>query len=259
MTKKHILYAMIFLVVAAALAGGGYWLYWNFFVRYSPITITQNQKEIQTLLESSGYAAAGTEGPELWVITYRNCATCKAWEDQETDKFAAVGVDVRIIPFAPVDIEGKGRSTPSERATVAEIWINRSYSLYQQWRATPEDLWNPELRPADGDLARTGVVDASRKFITDLEPLLAANGVPLRYPLVIWRDAEERIKVCACSDERMYHYVRDDLGVSSNAPIKPLVPIEDAVPLPTTPPVAAGTMASESAASMADYGPGAVE
>lgn len=252
MTRKHILYAILFLTTAAVLGIAGYWAYWNFFMRWQPVTITQKQKEIQELLDASGYAASGKEGPEVWVITYRNCATCKVWEDQELPKLEAISADIRIVPFAPADIEGKVKTTPSERSTIAEIWLNRSYPLYRQWRAATEESWMPTFRPADGDLARSAVVEASRDFIAKLEPLLGDNGVPIRYPLVIWRDGTEHIRVCACSDERMYHYVRNDLHAPSKlegeaAASASAVTIE----VPSLP--AAETVASDSAAS--NYGP----
>lgn len=259
MTKKHLLYAILILVTTAVLGCIGYWAYWNFFIRWSPITVTQNQKQIQTLLEQSGFAASGKEGPEVWVITYRNCASCKVWEEQELPKFEAISADIRIVPFAPVDVEGKTITTPSERTTIAEIWLNRSYPLYRQWRTAPEEAWQPSFRAADSDLARTAVVGASRDFIAKLEPLLANNGVPIRYPLVIWRDATQHIKVCACSDERMYHYVRDDLNAPAKlaekiaAPATPMIEQKQPEVLPE-----AGTVASEAAVSASNYGPDAL-
>ncbi|MFT4090309.1 MAG: hypothetical protein QM645_06225 [Asticcacaulis sp.] len=224
MTKKHLLWAIGIVALAALVIGGGYWAYWNFVTRYNPVVITKYQKEIQTLLDSSGYVSSGNDGPVLWVVTYRNCEACKTWEDQELPKFAAVGADIRIIPFAPADVQGQSHSTASERATIAQIWLERSYTLYRYWRASPEDLWKPaDIRPADGDLARTAVVAASRDFVAQLGPLLKANQVPSGYPLVIWRDAEERIKVCACTDERMYRHVRADFGAPDKLTIPPVI------------------------------------
>lgn len=272
MTKKHLLWGIGIILLAALVVGGGYWAYWNFVTRYSPIVITKHQKEIQTLLDASGYASAGTEGPVLWVVTYRNCEACKTWEDRELPKFTAIGADIRIIPFAPADVQGQTHSTASERATIAEIWLERSYELYRRWRATPEDLWQPaDIRPADGDLARSAVVAASRDFVFRLEPLLKANQVPSGYPLVIWRDAEERIKVCVCSDERMYHHVRADFGAPDKLIIPPSITGEgvtssaaqseaapDPLPEIVSEPVAAETLSQDISASVnANYGPDA--
>lgn len=249
MTRKHILYAIMFLIGAAVLGSVGYWLYWDNFLRWQPVTITQKQKDIQELLDASGYAASGKEGPEIWVITYRNCATCKVWEDQELPKFEAIAADIRMVPFAPMDVEGKVTTTASERSTIAEIWLNRSYPLYKQWRAANEEAWQPAFRAADGDLARSAVVQASRDFIAKLEPLLGDNGVAIRYPLIIWRDGTQHIRVCACSDERMYHYVRDDL----HAPSKLEGAQAPALKIDAQATAAAETVASDSAA--ANYGP----
>jgi hypothetical protein len=218
MTKKTLMIAIAALLTLSVLAGVGYWAYWNFFVRYSPLTITKNQKEIQDLLQSSGYAESDALGPEVWFITYRNCPHCKAYEDSEMPKLKAMGAHIKVIPFAPVDLEGQTKSTPSERTTVAEIWLNRSYELYQAWRMAPEDEWAPKFRAADGDLARTAVVEAGRTFITQLEPLLRANSVEVRYPLVIWRDAKEEIRVCACSEPKMYGYVINELKALAAMP-----------------------------------------
>jgi len=215
MTKKHLLYAILILSAVTVLGLTGYWAWWNYYARWQPATITQKQAEIQTLLDQSGYASAGKEGPEMWVITYRDCEPCKAWEAEELPKYEAINADIRIVPFAPADIEGKVKSTPSERTTIAEIWLNRSYALYKQWRATPDEAWTPPFRAADSDLARNAVVQASRDFVTKLEPMLADNSVQVRYPLIIWRDGTEHIKVCACSDPRMYNFVREGLHAPS--------------------------------------------
>lgn len=255
MTKKHLLYAILILTVTAVLGLTGYWAYWNYYARWQPITISRKQTELQALLDASGYASLGREGREMWVITYRDCDSCRKWEAEELPRFEALPTDIRIVPFALFDIEGKTKSTPSERSTLAELWLNRSYSLYKQWRATPEELWQPTFRPADGDLARTAVVQASRDFITRLEPMMAENGVEIRYPLIIWRDGTEHIKVCACSDQRMYHFVRESL----NAPAAPTQPGIAPQPSKAT---AAETAASDSAAEVsaapADYGPDAL-
>lgn len=237
MTKKHLLYAILILTATAVLGLTGYWAWWNYYARWQPATITQKQAEIQTLLDQSGYASAGKEGPEMWVITYRNCDPCKAWEAEEMPKYEAMGADIRIIAFAPADIEGKVKTTASERATIAELWLNRSYALYKQWRATPEEGWMPTFRAADGDMARSAVVQASRDFVTRLEPLLGDNNVQVRYPLIIWRDGTEHIKVCACSDSRMYNFVRDGLNAPSRVGMAATASAPSTqIPSPQTPP-----------------------
>lgn len=268
MTRKHLLWGIGIVLLIALSAGAGYWAYWNFFTRYKPVVITRHEAEIQSLLDASGYAGSGAQGPVLWVVTYRNCEACQTWEDRELPKFAAAGADIRIIPFAPADVQGQSHSTPSERATIAELWLNRSYDLYRRWRASPEDLWQPELRPADGDLARTAVVTASRDFVFRLEPLLKANQVPSGYPLVIWRDPQERLKVCACTDERMYAHVRTDFAAPDRLVVPPVTGESSAASSAAWPdpvdaqPVPAEALSEDAVADfeappVADYGPDA--
>jgi hypothetical protein len=49
------------------------------------------------------------------------------------------------------------------------IWANRGWGLLEAWENVPPDAWTaPGLRPADGDAARTAIVEQSR----------AASGTP---------------------------------------------------------------------------------
>ena len=42
-------------------------------------------------------------------------------------------------------------STAPERSTVAELWTNRSWKLFQQWSLAPAASWTaPGILPADG-------------------------------------------------------------------------------------------------------------
>ena len=50
---------------------------------------------------------------------------------------ASANVDTRVIAIARADHEGLQQSTPAERATIAELWINRDWNLYAKWMATP--------------------------------------------------------------------------------------------------------------------------
>ena len=92
-----------------------------------------------------------------------------------------------MIVIARADMNGQAQSTASERATVAELWTNRSWKLFQQWSvATPAAWTAPGILPADGDTARTAVIEAGRSLADDLTPLLKDNGVAFGYPTLIW-------------------------------------------------------------------------
>ena len=129
-------------------------------------------------------------------------------------KLQEAGVDTRLIAIARADLNGVAKSTPAERATVAELWLNRSWRLMQTWDATPASAWKaPGIAPADGDLARTAVVEAGRKLVVDLKPLLRSNGIDPGYPTLIWWTREGEMRGCACERPETYKYLLNELGV----------------------------------------------
>lgn len=234
--RRFLLFSLLAVVLGAAVAGGGYWAYWNYYARWRPVTIVKDQAEIQNLLQSAGWASSGRTGPELYMITYRACPACARYQREEFPKLVEANVDTRVIVFARPDREGVAQSTGPERATVAELWINRDWNLYLNWMATPRKEWTaPGVKPADGDIARTAVVEASRQFIDKLTPLLKGNGLGTEYPLLIWRDRDGYLKACACADRRSYAFIRHDLGVADETPSLIAVPrpAPEPEPLPT--------------------------
>jgi hypothetical protein len=228
--------SLVTIVVTCAVLAGGYWAYWNFYARFSPITISKNQSEIQQLLDEADSVAPGRTGPVIYMLTYRDCQPCTDYQREEFPKLAAANVDTRVIIFARPDREGLSQSTPTERATVAELWINRDWDLYARWMATPHREWTAEgIRPADKDFARTAVVNATRDYVNQLVPLLKGAGLGDTYPLLIWRDRDGLLKACACTDARSYHFILSDLGAPRRAPLLPPV----ATPAPAAPASAA--------------------
>jgi hypothetical protein len=217
-------WAMILVVVVPALVGVVYWLWWDLYQKYQPNLIKRNQEEIQLLLDRAGYVSPKLAGAPLYVITHRDCKPCRAFEGNELPKYQSIGIDTRVIVIAPADDQGLAQSTPAERSTVAELWWSHDWALYQKWYQTPDNLWKADgLVVADNDLARTAVVGAGRDFMTKLSAALSQNGVRVSYPLVIWRDKANRLKVCACADPKSFEAVRVDLGApASIAPHKPL-------------------------------------
>ncbi len=215
MSRKVLLWLMALVVILPTLGGVGYWFYWDQFLRYKPVTITRNLTEIQTLLDQADYVSPGRTGPALYLVTYHSCKPCQEYEQQEFPKFAGVNADTRVIVFARADNQGLSQSTPAERSTVAELWLTRNWQFYQAWDSSSDSMWKADgLVVADNDMARNAVVGASRDFVNRLVPLLAANGVRVSYPLLLWRDSNNRLKVCACSSDKAYHFIREDLGVS---------------------------------------------
>lgn len=201
------------LAAVVVVIGAGWWAWWNFELRWRPKTITKNQAEIAKILEGSGWVSPGLKGPKLYMISFRTCPDCVRFKKEEYPRLHKAGIDTRLIEIARADRNGVPKSTPVERATVAELWINRSWALSEKWDATPVDAWTaPGLKPADGDIARTAVIEAGRKSVEDLVPLLKQNGVNFAYPLLVWWTPDGQMKACACEKRETYRFVRKDLG-----------------------------------------------
>lgn len=201
------------LVLVVALLGGGYYWLWKVDLRWRPKTIAKNQAEIGKILEQSGWVSPGNKGPKLYMVSYRTCTDCIRFEKTEFPKLWKAGVDTRVIMIARSDKNGVERSTPAERATVAELWANRKWALHEAWTAGNPDLWTaPGIAPADGDIGRTALVEASRKLVDDLTPLMKKNGVSFAYPLLVWWDDKGVMRGCACEQAESYRFVRKELG-----------------------------------------------
>lgn len=210
--KNWKLWAGLAVVVVAI--GAGLWGWWNFDLRWRPKTITKHQAEIAKILEGSGWVSPGLTDPKLYMVSFRTCPDCVRFKKEEYPRLHKANVDTRLIEIARGDYNGVPKSTPVERATVAELWINRSWALSEKWDHTPVEAWTaPGLKPADGDIARTAVIEAGRKSVEDLRPLLKANGVNFAYPLLVWWTPDGQMKACACEKRETYRFVRKDLGI----------------------------------------------
>lgn len=235
--RRFLIWSALALVVGLLVAGGGYWAYWNFYARYEPVVVNRNQAEIQRLLDEASWVSGGGGGEPLYMVAYRDSGAAQAYQQSEFDKLRAAGVEPRVIVFARPDREGQTRSTAAERATVAEIWWSRDWSLYQRWMATPARNWTAAGLPAaDGNMARTAVVDGGRDFVQRLEELLRGAGVQTGYPLILWRDEEGYLKACACAYEKSWAFIRDDFNAPERvAPDVPVAPGDVAVDTPAYP------------------------
>ena len=207
------LWASLALVFAVVVGGFGFW--WNHELRWRPHTIAKNQAEIAKMLESSGWVSPGNTGPKLYMVSFRSCADCLRFKTEAFPALQQAGVDTRVIEIARADHNGVAQSTPVERATVAELWLNRRWKLMETSDSVPVEAWKaPGLPPADGDMARTAVVEAGRKLVADLTPAVKANGIDFAYPLLIWWTKDGEMRGCACERRETYRFVRKELGAS---------------------------------------------
>ncbi len=198
------------------LLAAGVFAWWELDLRWRPRTITRRQAEIAQLLARAGWVSPGLKGPVLYEIGFRSCEDCIRLSDEEFPRYHKAGVDTRVIMVVRRDYNGVSKSTPAERSTVAELWVNRSWPLLERWDKVPFDAWTaPGIPSADGDAARSAVVEESRALVDKIGPLLAANGVDadgFRYPTLIWWDRQGRMRACACEKRPSYRFVRKELG-----------------------------------------------
>jgi hypothetical protein len=197
-----------------AVAGGGLLGWWALDLRWRPHTIKRHQAEIAKILEQSGWVSPHLPGPKLYMISFRSCPDCIRFEEQAFPRLHEAQVDTRVIVIARADKNGIPKSTAPERATVAELWLNRSWKLYEAWTALkPPTAWTAQgVAPADGDIGRTAVVEAGRKEVEDLRPLLRDNGINFAYPTLIWWTKDGTMRGCACEKAPTYGHVLKELG-----------------------------------------------
>ncbi|HKR90073.1 MAG TPA: hypothetical protein VJS38_18040 [Phenylobacterium sp.] len=201
------------IVLILAVIAAGVWATWSFELRWRPKTITRHQAEIVQLIEHSGWVSPGLKGKPLYMVSFRSCPDCIRFRTEEFPALQAANVDTRVIEIARRDVNGLAKSTPIERATVAQLWLTRDWKLLEAWEAVPVEAWKaPGVPPADGDMARLAVVESGRSMVDRLRPLLKDNGVDLRYPTLIWWNDEGQMRACACEKRQTYRFVRKELG-----------------------------------------------
>jgi hypothetical protein len=209
--RKFKLWGSVTLIAVLVIAG--VWAFWNYDLRWRPKTITRNQAEIAQLLKSAGWVSPTGRGRPLYMISFRDCPDCIRFETETFPKLHEVGVDTRVIMIARRDQNGLPKSTPIERATVAQLWLTRDWKLLEAWNAVRAEAWKaPGIPPADGDMARTAVVEGGRVLVDRLRPLLRANGVNLRYPTLVWWNDQGQMRACACERRESYGHVAHELG-----------------------------------------------
>ena len=209
--RKLKLYAVLALIAAVGLLIA----WWAVDLRWRPKTIDKHQAEIAKILESAGWVSPpGMGDKKLYMISFRSCTDCLRFEKEAFPKLHKEKVDTRVIVMARRDENGVERSTPIERATVAQLWITKSWPLFEDWHSMAHEAWQaPGIPPADGDMARTAVVEAGRKRVDDLTPMLKDNGINFYYPRLIWWTKDGEMHGCACEKPQQYKRALKELGV----------------------------------------------
>ena len=205
---------LFILALVIVLVGGGLYEWWNMVGRFQPHPITNDQSEITKTLEGAGGVSPGLSGPKLYVVAYRADPALEQLYKTDFPKLQDAQVDTAVIMVARPDQQGASQSSASERSTVAELWVNKNWALFQRWmKASPQDWTAPGIPPADTDVARSAVVEAGRAFTDKLTPQLKDNGVEFSYPLLVWWTKDGKMQAVVADDPHKVAHVLKDLGV----------------------------------------------
>jgi hypothetical protein len=205
---------LFILALVFVLVGGGLYEWWNLVGRFQPHAITSNQAEIGKILEGAGGVSPGLSGPKLYVIADRANPALESLYLTDFPRLQDAQVDTVVIMIAKPDQQGASQSTADERSTVAELWVNKNWALFQRWmKASPQTWAAAGIPPADTDVARSAVVEVGRAAVDKLTPLLKQNGVDFGYPLLVWWTKDGKMQAVVADDSRKTAHVLKDLGV----------------------------------------------
>jgi len=194
--------------------GGGLYEWWNLDGRFHPHPITTDQAEIGKILAGAGGVSPGLGGPKLYVLADRANPALESLYLTDFPKLQDAAVDTVVIMIAKPDQQGASQSTADERSTVAELWVNKNWALFQRWmKASPQTWTAAGIPPADNDVARSAVVEVGRATVDKLTPLLKENGVEFGYPLLVWWTKDGKMQAVVADDSRKTAHVLKDLGV----------------------------------------------
>lgn len=176
-------------------------------------SITKDAPKIEAMLKGAGWVSPHIRGKTLYMVTFRSCPDCIRFETEQFPDLQKAKVDTRVIVVAR-----RAKSTAPERTGVGELWATRSWKTYETWTGMPIAAWTGDgLKSGDLDSKRAALVEKGRVFIDDLRPLLAENGIELRYPTLIWTDEQGQLRGCACEDRVEYKYIRSELGLPTQS------------------------------------------
>jgi hypothetical protein len=182
-----------------------------------PVPLPRHGAQVAALLEAAGWVSPGGGGRPLYVLGFRSCGDTVRLKAALFADLLAAGVDIRLITIARRDQDGVAKSTPVERATVAELWLHRDWALAERWEARPLADWTAEgIPPADRDPARMAAVEAGRGLIDALTPLLLDEGVVedrFHYPTLLWPDPDGTWRALVCESPDTWPVVRQAFGL----------------------------------------------
>ena len=176
-------------------------------------TLTAQTAELETLLGEMAWVSPGLPGERaLYEISFRTCPSCISYHKTEFPKLQAMGVDTRLFVFAR-----RSKSTPpEERTVVAELYKTRSWQLSEDWYAhsNPKRYYGKmqNIPDADGDAARTELVETGQRQIRQLMDILTANDITMATPTLLWQNESGQWRVAIGDNPVTNAQIRKELG-----------------------------------------------
>jgi hypothetical protein len=215
MNRQQLVNAILAVIVIAALAIAGVVGYYYFFQPDKTQTLSkENSDKMWALLKEANYVSpdypkTGDANRAIYVVSNKGCKECRDYEALEFPKFKAAGIETRVYTFTPSAGQGA-----ADNATIVDIWLTRDWNLYQTWVKDP--LWKADGAPQNPDMARRYVLKATQDFYSQVRALIPAKTPSdVHPPMVMWATKDNLIKVCFCDNDRTYHNVTDDFGLST--------------------------------------------
>lgn len=175
----------------------------------APAVVAVDRAALPAALESAPSVESSAGEGVVWIVTKPNCPACRALEDGAVAKLLDSGAAVHVLVVAP-----RGESyDDATLARVAAVAVDRSWQTYQAcFSATASGLVcdPPALEPA----AQEGYLEWGRATLDRIESVVAANDMPMAFPIVFWQRGREW-RATTGGDPRALTYLTRDFDVGS--------------------------------------------
>ncbi|MGI4818889.1 MAG: hypothetical protein ACRYFE_10235 [Janthinobacterium lividum] len=191
------------------LAGASIGAWWMLDGRHRPVQITGDAAAAQGAIEGAPYVALNSGVRPVTLIGPRDNAVFDQWARQEAVQLAAQGREVRVITIP------SGYGGAAEEATVAQMWLEPSKTLFDEWMGRRAELWTAAgLTPVGRDPLRQEALARAKGFATEISDLVGAQN---RWPLVFWHDPAGALALCVCDTQQSQAKARLTLGLGGQA------------------------------------------
>ena len=156
-------------------------------------TLTEQTQELETLLAEMPWVSKSlserlSDTKAVYQFSFRTCPPCIRFKTEGWPELEAAGIEPRLVMTAR-----RSKSTADERTAVVELARTRDWDMAKSWMAanSPNGYYRKmTFTPTDGNTAREADLEKLRSQIDKLDAILAANGVDMAYPAIVWQDKD---------------------------------------------------------------------